>query len=78
MKKSSVPWKEAFSPESCHGGTCIRGLRTREGITQKTLAEQLGVSVVALRKMEQGKATIPQEVAAKLEKLYKTPKSLYL
>lgn len=78
MKKSSVPWREAFPTESRHGGTCIRGLRTREGITQKMLAEQLGISVVALRKMEQGKVPVSCEIAGKLEKLYKTAKSLYL
>ncbi len=56
--------KEVF-PHS-HPGSRLRGLRTREDMTQKELAEKIGVSPHHISEMEYGKRPIGKEMAKRL------------
>lgn len=48
------------------GGVAIRGYRSREGMTQKRLAELTGISQHHLSDMERGKTPIGKERAKRL------------
>lgn len=49
-----------------HAGHSLRGLRYREGLTQKELSELTGVSVQNLSHMENGRRAIGKEMAKRL------------
>ncbi len=49
-------------------GLALRGARYREGISQKELAKQCGISQENLSKMENGKRVIGEKAAKKLAK----------
>lgn len=48
------------------GGVCLRGARGKEGLTQKQLADQVGIAQHHISEMENGKRSIGKEVAKKL------------
>ena len=50
----------------------LRGLRYREGLTQKALGELLGIEQTNISKMEQGKRPIGKTVAKRLAKIFKS------
>ena len=52
-----------------HAGDRIQGLRYRENLTQKQLAEQAGISVQNLSHMEHGRRPIGKEMAKRLAKV---------
>lgn len=54
-------------PDS-HPGRILRGLRTREDLTQKSLAEKTGLRPHHISEMENGKRPIGKEVARRLAK----------
>jgi DNA-binding XRE family transcriptional regulator len=74
--KGSVGDEEATRPYSVEevfpellenrAGVAIRGYRTREGLTQKKLAEMTGISQHHISEMENGKCSIGKERAKKL------------
>ena len=49
-------------------GIALRGARFREGLSQKELAKQTGISQDNISKMENGKRPIGKKVAMKLAK----------
>ena len=49
-----------------HAGDRIVGLRYREGMTQKQLAEKAGISVQNLSHMEHGRRPVGKEMAKRL------------
>ena len=49
-----------------HAGDSIRGLRYREDMTQKQLADKVGVSVQNLSHMEHGRRPIGKDMAKRL------------
>lgn len=51
-------------------GDCMRGLRTREGLTQKQLAEKLGVRPHHISEMENGRRTISVQMAKKIQSIF--------
>ena len=57
---------------------CLRGLRTREGLTQAELAEKLGVKQHHISEMENGKRPIGAEMAHRLEETFGTPYKAFL
>ena len=61
-----------------HGGDAIRGLRYREDMTQKQLAERAGISVQNLSHMEHGRRPVGKEMAKKLAKILNTDWRLLL
>ncbi len=51
-------------------GDCMRGLRAREGLTQKQLAEKLGVKQHHISEMENGRRTISVQMAKKIQSIF--------
>jgi DNA-binding XRE family transcriptional regulator len=61
-----------------HAGDSIRGLRYREDMTQKQLAEKVGISVQNLSHMEHGRRPIGKDMAKRLAKVLNTDWRLLL
>lgn len=57
---------------------CLRGLRTREGLTQAELAEKLGVKQHHISEMENDKRPIGPEMAHRLEEAFGTSYKAFL
>jgi plasmid maintenance system antidote protein VapI len=62
-------------PIPCHGaeyrdedlpGVCLRGSRSKEGITQKQLSQVTGIPQRHISEMENGKRAIGKEMAKRL------------
>jgi DNA-binding XRE family transcriptional regulator len=66
----SVPWREAYPEYSDEDlpGVCLRGSRYREGLTQKKLADMIGIPQRHISEMENGKRPIGKEMAKRLGK----------
>lgn len=67
--------KEFYDPEEVSpelawnsGGVALRGARGKEGLTQKQLAELVGIAQHHISEMENGKRPIGKETARKLGK----------
>ncbi|MEQ1705736.1 MAG: helix-turn-helix transcriptional regulator [Rickettsiales bacterium] len=58
--------------------TILRGLRYRENLTQKQLAEKLGIHQHHLSEMENGKRSIGKEMAKKLAEALRTNWKIFL
>lgn len=56
----------------------LRGLRTKEGITQKQLAEKLGIAQTRVSEMENGKFPISKAMAKRIEDAFGMPYKLFL
>ena len=52
--------------ESSRAGVLLKGLRLREGLTQKRMAEKLGIEQSNLSKMENGKREIGKTLAKRI------------
>ena len=52
------------------GGSILRGLRAREGLTQVELAEQLGVPQTDISQIETGKRTIGRKMSERIGKVF--------
>jgi len=66
----SIPWREAFPEyqEQDFPGVCLRASRTKEGLTQKELADLVGIPQRHISEMENGKRPIGKEMAKRLGK----------
>ena len=47
---------------------CLRGARTKEGVSQKELSKRTGIAITNISKMENGERKIGEKVAKKLSK----------
>lgn len=63
----SVQWEEVFP--DFNPGIALQGARYRESLTQKELAELMGVSQTHISEMEHGKRPIGKEMAKRLAKV---------
>jgi len=61
-----------------HVGHALRGLRSREGLTQKKLAEMIGAKPSHISEMENGKRPIGKEMAKRLAKALRTDYKVFL
>ena len=68
-----LPEKDSYTPEELspelvtnRAGVCVRGGRGKEGLTQKQLADQMGIAQHHISEMENGKRPIGKEMAKKL------------
>jgi len=64
----SVPWREAYPEYSDEDlpGVCLRGSRYKEELTQKQLADMIGIPQRHISEMENGKRPIGKEMAKRL------------
>lgn len=76
----SVPWREVYSEYSDEQlpGVCLAGSRYKEGLTQKQLAEMIGVPQSNISEMECGKRTIGKKMAKRLAKALKVGYKIFL
>jgi DNA-binding XRE family transcriptional regulator len=61
-----------------HPGMALRGLRTREGITQKELAATLGIRQHHVSEMEKGVRPITLEMAKRIGEAYGISHKVFL
>lgn len=61
-----------------HVGHALRGLRSREGLTQRKLAEMIGVKPNHISEMENGKRPIGKEMSKRLAKALRTGYKVFL
>jgi DNA-binding XRE family transcriptional regulator len=61
-----------------HTGNALRGLRSREGLTQKHLAEMIGAKPTNISEMENGKRPIGKGMAKRLAKALRTDYKIFL
>lgn len=80
-KEKLTPWRGVFKEQIAkrsEGGLMLLGSRHKEGITQKKLAESLGISQHHISEMENGKRPIGKEMAKRLAEFFKTDYRLFL
>ena len=80
-KAKSIPWRKAAEQEITQyseGGVMLRGCRYKHEITQKELAEEIGVSQHHISEMENGKRSIGKEMAKKLARFFQTDYRVFL
>lgn len=81
VREKSIPWREAFKEgikRHSEGGLMLRGSRSKEDVTQKELAQALGISQHHISEMENGKRPIGKEMAKRLADYFKTDYRIFL
>jgi len=76
-----VDWRSAFTDlidKFSEAGAALRGLRLRDGLTQKELAEKVGIAQANLSKMEHGKRLIGKAAAKKFASFFHTDYRIFL
>jgi DNA-binding XRE family transcriptional regulator len=68
-----APGRRAAGPKFPETAALIRGLRTKAGLSQKALAEKLGVWQNTVSLLETGKQKPNQDMAVKLGQILKAP-----
>ena len=74
-KENATPWREVFKDELKKYGEAalmLRGGRHKAEMTQKELAEALGINQSHISEMENGKRPIGKVMALRLAKIFKT------
>lgn len=72
-EEKSVSWREAFQEgieQFSEIGLMLKGGRHKAGLTQKALADQIGVKPHHISEMEHGKRPIGKNMAHKLAKIF--------
>jgi DNA-binding XRE family transcriptional regulator len=75
-ERELIPADEVF-PDS-HPGKILKGLRTREDMTQAQLAGAIGLRPHHISEMEHGKRVIGKEVARRLAKALNSSYKMFL
>jgi DNA-binding XRE family transcriptional regulator len=74
-KPRSTSWREVFKDEIekySEAGLMLRGSRYKAEMTQKALADALGISQNHISEMENGKRPIGKVMALRFAKIFKT------
>ena len=74
--KESVYWEDVFPDFS--PSVALRGARKRESITQKELADRIGIKQVHISQMEHEKRTIGKEMAKRLASVLNVDYRIFL
>ena len=78
-ENEAVPWREALNVrDEDLPATCLRGGRTKEGLTQKQLSEITGIPRCHISAMENGKRPIGKKMARVLATALKLDARLFL
>lgn len=82
VRRLNAEGEELFSAEevfpNSHPGSRLRGLRTREGITQKQMAEALDIRQHHVSEMEKGTRTISVDMAKRISKTFNISYKVFL
>ncbi len=81
IKAANISWREAAKKDirkHSEGGQMLRGARFKEEVSQKTLAEAIGVSQHHISEMENGRRPIGKDVAQRIAKFFKLDYRLFL
>lgn len=74
VRRLNEEGEELFSSEEvfadAHPGSRLHGLRVREGLTQKDMADKLGVRQHHISEMEKGKRAIGLEMAKRISSMF--------
>jgi DNA-binding XRE family transcriptional regulator len=71
-----IPAEEVF-PDS-HPGSRLRGLRGREGLSQRAMAEQLGIRQHHIAEMESGRRSISVDMAKRIGETFNISYKIFL
>jgi len=77
----SISWREAAKRDirkHSEGGQILRGSRFKEDVTQRELAEAIGVSQHHISEMENGRRPIGKEMAKRLAQFFKVDYKIFL
>jgi plasmid maintenance system antidote protein VapI len=80
-KDRGTLWRKAASADIkkySEGGLMLKGARSKAEVTQKELAEELGISQHHISEMENGKRTIGKEMAKKFAAFFQTDYRIFL
>lgn len=80
-KAGNISWREAAKKDirkHSEGGLMLRGSRFKEEISQKDLAEAIGISQHHISEMENGKRPIGKDMAKRFAKFFKVDYRLFL
>lgn len=80
-KEKTIPWREVFKEEIekyTEAGAALRGCRYREDMTQKQLADLLGIKHHHISEMEHGKRPISKKMALRLGEIFKVNYRIFL
>lgn len=80
-KERLVPWRESAKYEIekySEAGVMLRANRYKAEITQKELADAIGISQHHISEMENGKRSIGKEMAKRLASFFKTDYRIFL
>lgn len=79
--KNTIPWREAAREEIekySEAGVMLKGCRYRADLTQKSLAEALGISQHHVSEMENGKRPIGKSMAKRFAEFFDTDYRVFL
>jgi len=74
-KKRSIPWREVFKDrieKFTEPGLMLKGYRYKADMTQKEVAEEVGISQHRISELENGKRAVSKQMAHKFGELFKT------
>ncbi len=80
-KEKNVSWREAARKDirrHSEGGQILRGMRFKADVSQRELADAVGISQHHISEMENGKRPIGKEMAKRFAKFLKTDYRLFL
>ena len=80
-KRKTIPWREAAKKDlikHSESGQMLRGARFKADISQKALAEEIGISQHHISEMENGKRPIGKEMAKRFAKFFDIDYRLFL
>lgn len=77
----SIPWREVAKEDIVkytEAAVMLKGCRYRAALTQKALAEALGISQHHISEMENGKRSIGKSIAKRLAEFFRTDYRIFL
>ena len=81
IRQKSLCWRDAARKDLekySEGGQMLRGSRHKNNITQKAIAEAIGISPHHISEMENGKRPIGKEMAKRIANFFKTDYRIFL
>lgn len=81
LSSVSIPWRQAAKEnieKFGESGLALRGSRYKEEMTQKELADAIGVRPHHISEMENGKRPIGKEMAKRLAEVFKVNYRIFL